>query len=363
MNPSLFDAVVGQEAAVTSLTAAAASPVHAYLFVGPPGTGKRAAARGFAAALLCPRGGCGECDVCTRALHELHPDLIVVEREGAAIAIGSATDPEPGTVRHTIRLAHRSAMESDRKVLVLLDYHLLRDDVAPAMLKTIEEPPGSTVIVVVAEAVTPALVTIASRCVEISFGPLSADRIADALSAEGVAPDVAVEAAQASGGRIDRARLLAADPEVAARQERWRKVPDRLDGTGAAIATVADELLASLDEVLVPLQARHAEQLRDLEDRMKAFGQRGGVKDLADRQKREIRRVRTDELRAGLTALIGEYRDRLAAGRNPSGCLVAIKRLGDANEVLIRNPNELLLLQALLIDLDAVAQGTAAPIR
>ncbi|HUS62209.1 MAG TPA: hypothetical protein VMY34_08425 [Acidimicrobiales bacterium] len=359
MNPALFDTVIGQEAAVKRLTAASQAPVHAYLFVGPPGTGKRAAAAAFAAALLCAEGGCGACDVCTRALHELHPDLVVVEREGAAIAIGNASDPEPGTVRHTIRLAHRSPMESTRKVLVLLDYHLMRDDVAPAMLKTIEEPPGSTVIVVVAEAVTPALVTIASRCVEVSFGPLSSERIAAALIAEGIPADEAAVAARASGGRIDRARLLAADPEAAARQERWREVPAKLDGTGATVARLADGLLASLDEVLVPLQARHAAQLGELDERMKAFGQKGGAKDLADRQKREVRRVRTDELRAGLTALAGEYRDRLAAGRDPSGCLVAIDRLGKANEVLVRNPNELLLLQSLLIDLDAVAQGTA----
>ena len=82
-HPVLFAGVVGQERAVARLWSAARRPVHAYLFHGPPGSGKRAAARGLAAALLCPDGGCGVCNSCRRALAGTHPDLVTVERTGA----------------------------------------------------------------------------------------------------------------------------------------------------------------------------------------------------------------------------------------------------------------------------------------
>src|ERR1700676_266214 len=88
----LYADVVGQDAAVAALRAAAVRPVHAYLLVGPPGTGKRAAATGFAAQLLCPAGGDGTCDVCRRVLGKAHPDVVVVEREGAAISVDMARE-------------------------------------------------------------------------------------------------------------------------------------------------------------------------------------------------------------------------------------------------------------------------------
>src|SRR6516162_1857891 len=89
---NLFAGVVGQERAVAQLAAAARSPVHAYLLVGPPGTGKRAAAQAFAAALLCPNGGDGTCESCRQALAGVHPDLVVVERAGAAISVPQAAE-------------------------------------------------------------------------------------------------------------------------------------------------------------------------------------------------------------------------------------------------------------------------------
>jgi DNA polymerase-3 subunit delta' len=81
-SPLLFEAVVGQERAVSRLVDASRRPVHAYLLHGPPGSGKRAAARGLAAALLCGDGGCGTCNSCRRALAGTHPDLVTIERTG-----------------------------------------------------------------------------------------------------------------------------------------------------------------------------------------------------------------------------------------------------------------------------------------
>lgn len=170
----VLGALVGQDRAAAQLQAAARSPVHAYLLVGPPGSGKRPAARAFAAALLCPNGGCGECEVCVRVLGEVHPDLVVVEREGPFITVAQA--------REIQRLALRTPNERPRKVLVLTDFHLVRE-AAPTLLKVVEEPPASTVFVILAEHVPPELVTIASRCVRVDFVALGAADVAAVLVA------------------------------------------------------------------------------------------------------------------------------------------------------------------------------------
>ena len=348
---SLYEAVVGQERAVRNLRAAARSPVHAYLFVGPSGVGMRDAVRAFAADVLCASGGCGACASCRNALHERHPDLMVIERKGASIS--------KDQIDEIIQLAVRPPSEGRHKVIVLVDFHLVDQQYAK-VLKTIEEPPPSTVFVVLAERVPPELVTIASRCVRVDFSPLSPEALAEALVAEGLDADRAAELAAASGGRIERARLLADDRGFAERQALWRSVPTRLDGSGSAIAVLADELLASIESVLEPLQARQSAEADELAERVERYGERGsGRKDLEERHKREVRRVRADELRFGMAALAGVYRDAMVTGGSVvvgrAGAMRAIRALDTAAESLIRNPNETLLLQGLLVALSEAA--------
>ncbi|MGH9114345.1 MAG: ATP-binding protein [Acidimicrobiales bacterium] len=363
MADPLFDAVLGQERAVAALRAAAIRPVHAYLFVGPPGTGKSAAATGFAAALLCRSDPPdGTCDSCRRVLAGGHPDVVSVEREGAAISVGMAHE--------VTRQASLSPVEGDRKVIVLHDFHLVRD-AGPALLKTIEEPPATTFFVVLAEHVPPELVTIASRCVRIDFDPLTPAQVAAALRIEGVEAGRAAELAEASGGRLDRARLLAADEQFEARRRAWRGVVDRLDGRGAIAATIADELVAMLDSSVAPLRARQSAEREALEERNARAAEVGGtrrggsrsagaqlgagVRELEERHKREQRRQRTDELRGGLGALAGAYRDRLAAGRRRAAALDSIDLIDKLARDLMYNPGEVLALQGLLTRLGRVA--------
>ncbi len=150
-----WDEVVGQPVAVSQLRAAVASPVHAYLFVGPRGTGKRAAARAFAGELLAAGSEGDDADRHRRlAAAETHPDLSVVERSGASIDVKQA--------RWIVERASRSPNEGSRKVLVLDEFHLLDPRTGGILLKTIEEPPDGTYFLVLAEEVTPDLVTIAS---------------------------------------------------------------------------------------------------------------------------------------------------------------------------------------------------------
>ena len=346
--PPVLSRVVGQPAAVALLAGSVAAPLHAYLFLGPPGSGKDEAALAFAAALLCPAGGCGECASCHDALARRHPDLVVVEREGAAISVDAA--------RNVARLAQRSPRAGSRQVLVLADFHLV-DEAAPALLKTIEEPPAGTVFLVVADELARALVTIASRCVEVSFSSLGRGEIEAALLADGAEPDVAASVAAASAGRLDRARLLARDPGFALRQERWRSALGRLDGTGATVAVLAGELLASAEEVAAVARLAHEEEMAAAEAAAKAAGERGvpGRQAMEDRHKREQRRVRADELRAGLAALAQACRAR-AGDRAGERELAALSRrvaaIDAASRDLARNPNEALLLEALLLDLE-----------
>jgi DNA polymerase-3 subunit delta' len=350
---SVFDDVVGQESALAHLRAAVVAPVHAYLLVGPPGSGKRTSAQAFAAALLCPLGGCGECDVCRRVLAGTHPDVLLVERAGAFISVDQA--------REVRRLAMRSPNEGGRKVLILTDFHLVRE-ASSVLLKVLEEPPASTVFVILAEQIPPELVTIASRCVRVEFGSLSAAEVAAALVSEGVAAAVATAVAGVAGGRLDRARLLANDAEFAERRDVWRRVPGRLDGTGASVAMVASDLAELLGRAGVAvLEARQAAERAALEERVERTGERGaGRKILADRHKRELRRLRHDELRFGLATLAAVYGDALATGSGDArSCIAAVAAIQDAAEAMIRNPTEALLLQDLLLGLPPLADRRA----
>ncbi|MGC8626555.1 MAG: ATP-binding protein [Acidimicrobiales bacterium] len=350
-----FASLVGQEAAVRALRSAAANPVHAYLLVGPPGSGKLAAALGFAELLLCPNGGEDGCSTCQRVGRGVHPDLIVLDREGPAITIDQA--------REVTRLAVMGPVEGARKVIVIPDLHLARE-AGPALLKTIEEPPASTVFVALAEFVPPELVTIASRCSMVELRPLPDEEISAALVSDGVPEDRARLLAELAQGRLDRARLLANDPEALARQEAWASVPARLDGTGYTAAVVARQLLSLLERSAAPLLERQEAELSELASQQAAavsvpgrhtksrFSGRGKTKDLEDRHRREQRRQRVDELRAGLGVLARAYRDRAASGAlAPGQAAGAVALVDKLSADLVYNPGELLALEALLVRL------------
>lgn len=389
---SLFDGVVGQPAAVAAMRSAARRPVHAYLFVGPAGAGARASVRPFAAALLCPDGGCGVCRDCRLAIGGSHPDLVMIERTGATVAVEDA--------RRLAELAQRKPFEADRQVLVMEDVHLAIRS-APALLKTVEEPPVATVFVLLAEEVPYELATVASRCVKIPFPPLPSADVVRWLIEDGIEPRHAEELAEAAGGDLERARLLAEDAEHAARLDLWRSVVSLLDGHGATAGALARQLLEAVDAGLGPIRQHHAREIEELAARAEALGERGvpGRKELIERQRRQERRWRTDEIRAGLGALSRAYRNRLvatlpgadaphaAAGSGGSSSVAprsggsgsggsssggsssggsgreleasaaasAIDMVNEAATALRRNPDELLLLESLLVRLGQIS--------
>jgi DNA polymerase-3 subunit delta' len=345
---SIWETVPGHADVVAQLQAASRQPVHAYLLVGPPGAGARAAATAFAASLVCRNGGCGTCRDCTLVLAGEHPDVLDFEPEGASLLEADA--------RTIVGMAVGSPLEGERRVIVLSDLHRAIVT-APMLLKTIEEPPATTVFVILADLVTPELVTIASRCVRMELPPLPPATVASVLEAEGVEPDRAHDVAIASLGDLDRARVLLADPSLGQRREAWWLVPERLDGTGAAVAALVDELRTRIEAAAGPLKEVQAAELAELERWVAEHGERGsGRRELVARHRRQARRQRAEELRFGLATLSAHYRESLRDGTGPQAgdVLTAVKAIDAAGEALTRNPNETLLLQSLLLTLPAV---------
>jgi DNA polymerase-3 subunit delta' len=320
------------------------------LFVGPAGAGKRDAAAAFAAALLCPDGGCGHCVSCRAAAQGTHPDLTTVERSGASVLVDD--------VRSIALLAQRTPTAGDRQVIILEDFHAATL-AAPALLKTIEEPPESTTFIVVADGQPSVLPTIASRCVLVEFGALGEEEIVAALRGEGTEENLAHAAAAGAHGRLDRARLLVRDAAFAERQAQWRRIPERLDGTGATAAILSVELLSGCDALVAVVKERQAEEFAALvADAERAGGRLTGRQSIEARHNREQRRVRTDEIRAGLATLAESYRARLSSANATSRELSAVASSIDAIDAmaasLMRNPTEHLQLVRLFLVLDRV---------
>ncbi len=345
--PDPWSAIVGQDRAVAELQAAVRAPVHAYLLIGPRGSGKRALAAAFAAALLSADSVGAEVERHQRlAMAEQHPDLMVFERVGAGIS--------KDQIEAVIERASRAPIEGGRKVLVLDEFHLIQAENPGKLLKVIEEPPPGTFFVVLAEYVPSELVTIASRCVRIDLGPVPESVMVERLVAEGVDGAIAAEAASAAVGDLGRARLLATDPRLALRRAAWAAVPGQLDGTGATATRLVDELFAMIDDAAAPLRERQAVEVTDLEERVAQLGERGsGRKALDDLHKRETRRLRIDELRFGLLVLSRHYRDELVVSSRPGPLVAALAAAQATSEGLVRNPNELLQFQALFLRLGA----------
>lgn len=346
--PDVWSDVIGQEVATARLDAAATAPVHAYLLLGSPGAGSTRAALGFAALLLSSEAvSAGDMVAAARhrrlALAASHPDLVMVETENGFIRVPEAEE--------IIRQASTSPVEGARKVIVVPSIELINDAAIGKMLKIIEEPPATVVFVFLAQEVPPEIVTIASRCVPVEFSPISTQIIETSLFAAGVPAGRAKAAAAAANGDFERAKLLAADDALAERAELWRTIPDRLDGSGAIVVELVQQVREAMDAAQEPLEVRHRTQLDELDARVELTGERGsGRSTLVAKQKREIRKQRVDELTFGLATVSHRYRDRLIE-TSDDAALASLAAVQRTVEALRRNPNEALMLQSLLLDL------------
>lgn len=199
----------------------------------------------------------------------------------------------------------------------------------------------------------PSLATLNSRCVTINFSRLTDQDVAESLISEGVFPDTALTVAKASQGNLDRARLLVTDSNLARRQESFATIATRLDGTGSAVVKIVAELVEQLDQAASALEIRHGREIKELEERVALTGERGsGRKTVSDRHKRELRKLRTDELRSGLGQFARVYGDSICAQPNlidGEEIMAAIQLIHKTISSLSLNTNETLALHALLL--------------
>lgn len=334
-----FEDLIGQVPALEQLRAAISNPVHAYLFLGPRGSGKRRAAVRMAGELV----GAAEDRERNHELakREEHSDVFVVEPGGNAYLMEEA--------EAVVVEASRSPTEAGKKVLILDRFHDADGKVAAKLLKTIEEPPSATVFILLAERVPPEHVTIASRSVTIDFPAVAETEIRDALIARGVPAELAATTALGALGDVNRAELLLSDPAFVSRRDLWRSVPDRLDGTGAAVGVLVSELLEAVDEAQSALNELHTAESAQMDETEELIGTRGsGRSAMLTRHKREVRLHRTDELKMGLATLAHRYRETVLS---PNAPLDVFDTVRDATSALSRNPNEELWLTNTLLQL------------
>ncbi|KFA94298.1 DNA polymerase III subunit delta' [Archangium violaceum] len=226
--------VVGQPRAIDALLAAlrGGSVHHAYLFAGPEGVGKELAAVGLAQALTCPEKpneGCGSCSSCTRISKGAHPDVSWLMPDAQRVERGLAGRSDiQGTPSREIRVEQirglleritLRGLESRRKVAIVVDAHMMNPQAQNAFLKTLEEPPSDTTLILLASAPDKMLPTIRSRCSKVHFGPLPVALIAERLQKERKLDAQTAElAAVMAGGSLGRALALDLDA-LAARKD------------------------------------------------------------------------------------------------------------------------------------------------
>lgn len=315
--------LVGQEHAVEVLAAAARAAelarrgeaaegmTHAWLFTGPPGSGRSNAARAFAAALLCPQGGCGVCDACHTVLAGTHADVDFVNTAKLSIGVDDAR-------ALVLRAAHHPA-GGRWQVMIVEDADRLTDRAANALLKAIEEPTPHTVWFLCAPSLEDTLPTIRSRCRHVSLRTPPPAVVADVLvRRDGVDPAMATFAARAAQGHIGRAKRLAVDEEARMRRHAVLRLPLSLGTLAAALEAAADLIEAGTAEAnaaTADVDAGETEGLKRAlgvgQGARQPPGAAAALKDLEKEQAKRLKRSRRDSIDRALIDLASFYRDVL----------------------------------------------------
>ena len=312
------------------------TPSHAYLFHGPPGTGKRAAARALAAELLA-EGSPDPDNVRVRVAHGSHPDLTWVVPTGAHVMrVDDVEEPVVGA-------ATRTPFESRKRVFVLERVDTMNDEVANRLLKTLEEPPPFVHLILLTSALGRVIETVISRCQLVRFDPLSAAHLRDELEAEGTPPDRAAACARLALGNGERARFLASADGEALRGEVEAWVRHALGGEDTAADEPWRQILARAESARAAAEERAAEQReRRLELEPKGRDRRGLERDLEEAAKREGRRARTGVLDLALELAALSFRDLVCLAEGADEAVLAVDRMDAlAGEGRSRDPRRL----------------------
>ncbi|WP_214411585.1 DNA polymerase III subunit delta' [Sphaerisporangium fuscum] len=326
---TVFDDLVGQEQAAQVLRRAAAAGAealaggrgagmtHAWLFTGPPGSGRSQAAQAFAAALLCTDQGCGHCDMCHQVAIGSHPDVEVVRPQGLSYSVKQT--------RELVLRASGAPTLGRWRVILFEDADRATEAAANALLKAIEEPPPRTVWLLCAPSPDDMVITIRSRCRVVNLRTPSTAAIAHLLATrDSVPPETAEFAARATRGHIERARRLALDDEARRRRQAVLSLPRTLTGLGECVEA-AERLVKTssedAEEATAHLNEAETSELRKIYgegstgkglNKGLVRGGAGAMKELEDRQKSRATRIKRDSLDLALLDLVAYYRDVLA---------------------------------------------------
>ena len=326
---SVWDDLQGQAPVVDQLRrgAAQATPNHAWLFTGPPGSGRSNAARAFAAALLCDQQdpalrGCGQCKACRTALAGSHADVTSVTTEKVAISIGEA--------RELVRKAQDKPSTGRWRVIIVEDADRMQERSTNVLLKAIEEPPPRTIWLLCAPSPGDVLVTIRSRCRAVSLRLPPVEDVAELLvRRDGIDPGVARDAARAAQSHIGIAKRLATDEGARRRREAIVRLPLSLRNVSGAMKAAAELVALAEAEATSSFEQRDAAERQSL---LAALGApetgtvppsiRSQVKRLEEDQLRRAKRSKNDYFDRALTDLLSFYRDVLMLQLGSGGTLV-----------------------------------------
>ncbi|OAH11369.1 DNA polymerase III subunit delta' [Streptomyces jeddahensis] len=399
---SVWDDLVGQEKVSAQLAAAArdadalvtaaasdaslpeaSKMTHAWLFTGPPGSGRSTAARAFAAALQCVSPdralggapGCGFCDGCHTALVGTHADVEIVRTDLLSIGVKETRD--------LVRRSQLSPAGGRWQAIVLEDADRLTEGAGNVLLKAVEEPAPRTVWLLCAPSLEDVLPTIRSRCRHLTLRTPPVDAVADVLvRRDGIEPDVAAAAARATQGHIGRARRLATDERARERRAAVLKLPLRVGDIGGCLKAAQELIDAAAEDAKQVAEEVDAKETEDLKAALGAAqggrmprGTAGVMKELEDRQKRRRTRTQRDSLDLALVDLTGFYRDvlalqfgsrlavantevqdaleRIARSTSPESTLRRIEAIAACREALDSNVAPLLAVEAMTVALRA----------
>ncbi|ORT59212.1 DNA polymerase III subunit delta' [Streptomyces sp. CB03238] len=298
----------------------ASKMTHAWLFTGPPGSGRTTAARAFAAALQCVspdralggEPGCGFCDGCHTALIGTHADVSTVAAVGTQILVDD--------MRDTVRKSFTSPANGRWQVILVEDAERLNEKSANAVLKAVEEPAPRTVWLLCAPSIEDVLPTIRSRCRHLTLRTPPVEAVADVLiRRDGIEPEAAYAAARATQGHIDHARRLATDERARARRATVLKLPLRVEDIGGCLKAAQELIDAAAEDAKEVAEGTDVKETEELKAALGGTpggrmprGTAGAMKELEDKQKRRRTRTQRDSIDLALGELTSFYRDVLA---------------------------------------------------
>lgn len=338
---SVFDNLIDQEHVISVLRDAVSAAsdstnltqemTHAWLFTGPPGSGRSNAALAFAAALVCKVGGCNECTDCKTAIIGSHADVELIKTEGLSIKIDE--------VRELITRASWSPAVGNYRVVVIEDADRLTESAANALLKAIEEPGLRTVWLLCAPSSTDVLPTIRSRTRSLVLRTPSIAAVAELLEKEKFSPTMADFAARASQGHIGRARHLAKSEEARTRRQAILKISLIITDIASAFKAAQVLVEAAKAEAEEEAERRDDAEISALKE---AWGQQGSkltqggskaVKELEKEQKSRTTRMVRDYLDRALLDIATLYRDILLIQSNSLDSIINIDLMSEITKI------------------------------